>query len=300
MDGNKNRISWFGQVKVYVGKCFRLFVNEKQWKNFITTFILIFIIILVTSEDMFKDFIDTRNGMFTIICGCIWVGLFNSIQSICRERAIVKREYRTGMKLSSYITAHAIYEAFLCAVEALIILIMMYIRDAKNGGHVTTDGLIFAPFLDYYITFFLVVFGADTMAMFVSSLVRKENTAMTIMPFILIVQLVMSGAIFELKEPMDAISNVTVSKWGLEAALRISNTSDTLLGVEADKIVMRGQDIPELRSYYWSFTHMVGVAEVEPNSGDLWAAWGVMILMIAVFLIGSALILRLVDKDKRI
>lgn len=300
MDGNKNRISWFGQVKVYVGKCFRLFVNEKQWKNFITTFILIFIIILVTSEDMFKDFIDTRNGMFTIICGCIWVGLFNSIQSICRERAIVKREYRTGMKLSSYITAHAIYEAFLCAVEALIILIMMYIRDAKNGGHVTTDGLIFAPFLDYYITFFLVVFGADTMAMFVSSLVRKENTAMTIMPFILIVQLVMSGAIFELKEPMDAISNVTVSKWGLEAALRISNTSDTLLGVEADKIVMRGQDIPELRSYYWSSTHMVGVAKVEPNSGDLWAAWGVMILMIAVFLIGSALILRLVDKDKRI
>lgn len=314
MDANKKRISWFGQVKVYVGKCFRLFINEKQWKNFITTFILIFIIVIVTHKYMFRDFNDTRNGMFTIICGCIWVGLFNSIQSICRERAIIKREYRTGMKLSSYIAAHAIYEAFLCAVEAMIILIMMYIKDginAKNdglgSGFITTEGLAFTPFLDYYFTFFLVIFGADTMAMFVSSLVRKENTAMTIMPFVLIVQLVMSGAIFNLEGAMSKIANVTVSKWGLEAALRISNTSSDLFGtheavmkqLEYEKIT--GSPMPDIIPYHrWVLSPQFEGFNYEPNAGDLWAAWGVMLLMIAIFLIGSALILRLVDKDKRI
>lgn len=297
MGASKKRISWFGQVKVYTGKCFRLFINEKQWKNFVTAFVLILIIILVTSKDMFRDYPDTKNGLFTIICGCIWVGLFNSIQSICRERAIIKREHRTGLRLSSYITAHAIYEAFLCAIETLIILVMVYIKDAINGGYITTDGLVFVPFLDYYITFFLVVYGADTIAMFVSSLVRKENTAMTIMPFVLIVQLVMSDAIFPLGGGGEFFSNFTTSKWGLEATLRISNTSPVLYGTTADEQLMK----MDPRSYHWSQKMLQNMgADASPDAGKLWAAWGVMLLLIAVFLIGSMLILRLVDKDKRI
>ncbi len=296
MGASKKRISWFGQVKVYTGKCFRLFINEKQWKNFVTAFVLILIIILVTSKDMFRDYPDTKNGLFTIICGCIWVGLFNSIQSICRERAIIKREHRTGLRLSSYITAHAIYEAFLCAIETLIILVMVYIKDAINGGYITTDGLVFVPFLDYYITFFLVVYGADTIAMFVSSLVRKENTAMTIMPFVLIVQLVMSDAIFPLEGAGEAFSNITTSKWGLEAALRISNTSSVLYGTEMDKFNERMNP----RSFQWSQAYLQNMGDTSPEAGRLWLAWFIMLLLIAVFLIGSMLILRLVDKDKRI
>lgn len=294
MAGSKNRITWFGQVKVYLGKCFRMFVNEKQWKNFITAFVLILIIIAVTSKDMFQDYPNTWYGLFTIICGCIWVGLFNSIQSVCRERAIIKREHRTGLKLSAYITAHAIYEAFLCAVEALIILGLLYIKYGKN---IEGDGLILGTALDLYVTFFLVVFGADAMAMFVSSLVRKENTAMTIMPFVLIVQLVMSGAIFPLKDPTDKIANATISKWGLEATLRIANTSPTLLGQEIDAM----KDTMKPRSYYWANMRLE-MMKIErlPKEEKLLAAWGVMLLITAIFLVGSALILRLVDKDKRI
>ena len=294
MSAGKKRISWFGQVGVYLGKCFRLFVNEKQWKNFVTAFVLILIIICVTSKEMFRDYPNTWYGLFTIICGCIWVGLFNSIQSICRERAIIKREYRTGMKLSAYITAHAIYEAFLCAIEALIILALLYIR---YGSNIDGTGLVFIVPLDVYITFFLVVFGADTMAMFVSSLVRKENTAMTIMPFVLIVQLVMSGAIFPLNDTMKVFANGTVSKWGLEASLRIFNTSPTLFGEEADRL----QATMQYRSYYWSY-HRLDMMGVErlPEQEKILTAWGAMLLITAVFLILSTLILRLVEKDKRI
>lgn len=294
MDAYKNRISWFGQVNVYLGKCFRLFIHEKQWKNFITSFVLILIIISVTSGDMFKDYPDTKYGLFTVICGCIWVGLFNSIQSICRERAIIKREYRTGLKLSAYITAHAIYEAFLCAIETMIILVLLYIR---YGSNIEAEGLITASAADLYVTFFLVVFGADTMAMFVSSLVRKENTAMTIMPFILIVQLVMSGAIFSLGEATGTVANVTISKWGLEAALRISDKSTLLFGSAIDRADLN----PAYRSYFWCQRYLnPAPANGEPEAEKLLLAWGVMVLITVVFLVASTLILRLVEKDKRI
>lgn len=280
MDMKQNRISWFGQVGVYLGKCFRLFVNEKQWKNFITSAVLMFIILIVTGNDMFKVYKDTKNGVFTIICGCVWIGLFNSIQSICRERAIIKREYRTGLRLSAYITAHAAYEAFLCAVESLIVTVMMYIA---YGSEITGESLIIAPPIDFYLTFFLVVFGSDAIAIFVSSLVRKENTAMTIMPFVLIVQLVMSGAIFPLEDATDVISYGTFSRWGINGAMRIANMDDAL---KAD--------------YQRAFQAGIEKMNMDPETGELWKVWGVMLLIALIFLVGSALILRLVDKDKRI
>ena len=280
MDMKKNRISWFGQVGVYLGKCFRLFINEKQWKNFITSAVLMFIILIVTGNDMFKVYKDTKNGVFTIICGCVWIGLFNSIQSICRERAIIKREYRTGLRLSAYITAHAAYEAFLCAVESLIVTVMMYIA---YGSEITGESLIIAPPIDFYLTFFLVVFGSDAIAIFVSSLVRKENTAMTIMPFVLIVQLVMSGAIFPLEDATDVISYGTFSRWGINGAMRIANMDDAL---KAD--------------YQRAFQAGIEKMNMDPEAGELWKVWGVMLLIALIFLVGSALILRLVDKDKRI
>ena len=280
MDIKHNRISWFGQIRVYIGKCFRLFVNEKKWKNFITSAVLMFIILIVTGDQMFKAYKETKNGVFTIICGCVWIGLFNSIQSICRERAIIKREYRTGLKLSSYITAHAVYEAFLCAVETLIVVVMMYIW---YGKEITGERLVTVPPIDFYITFFLVVFGSDAIAVFVSSLVRKENTAMTIMPFVLIVQLVMSGAIFPLKKATDVISYGTFSRWGIIGAMRISNMNESLQA-----------------EYQHAFDAGIEKMNMDPDAGKLLATWGIMALITLIFLVGSSLILRLVDRDKRI
>jgi ABC-type multidrug transport system permease subunit len=279
MDMKQNRISWFGQVGVYMGKCFRLFINEKQWKNFLTSTILMFIILIVTGDKMFKEYKETKNGLFTIICGCVWIGLFNSIQSICRERAIIKREYRTGLKLSAYVTAHAVYEAFLCAVETLIVVLMMY---AWYHKEITSESLITVPPIDFYITFFLVIFGSDSIAVFVSSLVRKENTAMTIMPFVLIVQLVMSGAIFPLEKATKVISYGTFSRWGLDGAIRIANKDEAL----HQSYVIAKQVFEKM--------------DMEPEAGELWKAWGIILLITFIFFIASALVLRLVDKDKRI
>ena len=98
---SEKRISGIQQIHIYLGKCWRLFKNEKQWKNFISSFIIILIISLVTGPDMFQTYSDTNKGAFAIVSACIWSGLFNSIQSICRERDIIKREYRTGLRISS-------------------------------------------------------------------------------------------------------------------------------------------------------------------------------------------------------
>ena len=269
------RISGLGQIRIYTGKCFRMFVNEKGWKNFISAVIITLIIALVTGEDTFVVFKDTRNGAFALICACIWIGLFNSIQSICRERDIIKREHRTGLRVSSYVVAHMIYELALCAAEALIVTLIIFV---KNWGHTPEAPLIFPAGIELYITFLLIIYSADVLGIAISSMVKTPNAAMVIMPFVLIIQLVMSGMIFELKGFAEKISYITISKWGLNAVCSTANVT------ELSEAIMVTEAMEK---------------DYEHTAGHLVNMWQILLLFIVIYGIISVIALKFVDRDKR-
>lgn len=305
------RISRLGQIKVYLGKCFRIFVNEKQWKNFISAFIIVMIISFVTSEDMFVKYHDTKNGAFAIICACIWTGLFNSIQSICRERSIVKKEHRTGLHISSYIFAHVIYEAVICAVEALIVMAVVLV---KNGEHLPAEGLILPPALDLYLLLFLVTFGSDMLAILVSCIVRSPNTAMTVMPFILIIQLVMSGAVFPLNGGAKTVAQFTLSKWGLDGVVAVASTDEDIYmqGAETQANLKDPDELVKARmnrmNENWSddkyIDELDNIAEgavkaFEPEPETLLKAEGMLLAYSMLYILLAIGALKQVDRDKR-
>lgn len=269
-----NRIGRLKQAEIYVGKCWRLFINEKQWKNLISTLIITILISLVTSEKTFTDYVQTKNSCFAIICACIWVGIFNSIQSICRERGIIKREHRTGLHITSYIGAHVFFEAMLCAVEALIVLVVVLI---KNSSHLPESGLVFPMALDMYITLYLTIFASDMLAILVSCVVKDSNSAMTVMPFVLIVQLIMAGVVFELEGLADKLSNVTVSKWGLNGLMSIALTTDDV------------KHSPLFKENTWQKAEGLNILRI----------WLIMFVISMICIALGTLALSFVDRDKR-
>ena len=56
---------------------------------------------MVIRKRFFINMEGTLMGSFAMVCVCIWNGCFNSIQVICRERDVIKREHRSGMHISS-------------------------------------------------------------------------------------------------------------------------------------------------------------------------------------------------------
>lgn len=271
---NERRISAAEQIRVYLGKCWRLFQNENQWKNFLSAFIIILIISLVTGDDMFNDYSATNKGAFAIVSACIWCGLFNSIQSVCRERDIIKREYRTGLRISSYVLAHAIYEMAICAVESLIILLVVLVR---NHSHLPDKGLVFPMVIDIYLTLFLVTYSADLIALLISCTVRTETTAMMVMPFVLVTQLVMCGVVFPLEGLTEKVSYLTVSRWGVNSIDAVARTNSTV----------------DLQAIWFD------AKGCDPESSTLLRAWGVLLLFCAVYIILCVIMLHRVKKDQR-
>lgn len=219
----------FTQTKISLRQLFAGFVNDKGWKSFISVIIIAVLIVIVLGQDTFKNYMDTKNGAFALVCACIWIGLFSSIRSICRERDIVKHEHRSGLSMISYILSHCIYECVLCIIDALIITVIVVI---STSSHFIDNGVVMPPAIELYITFFLITFSADVLGLLISSIVHTENMAMTVMPFILIIQLVMSGACFKLQGIADTISYATISRWGLAAicsSSQVNNMPEALI-----------------------------------------------------------------------
>ena len=258
------------QIKVYFGKCWRIFKNENGWKVFISSGIITFLISLVTGADMFKGYRATRNGAFALVCACIWIGIFNSIQSVCKERDIIKREHRSGMSIFSYVNAHALFELIQCFLEAVIVTVMTLIF---NSDTVPSAGAIMPVALELTVSFFVIIFSSDMLGLMISCIVKTPQTAMTVMPFVLILQLIMSGMIFELKGFTDKLSNLMISKWGLNA-ICISANVNAMAGAPGDE------------SYKFEALNLLKM-------------WGLPMLFALVYILVGIMFLSLVDRDKR-
>ncbi len=207
---DNERTGRLGQTKVYFGKFYRIFMNEKDWKVLIFAGAISLILSLVLRGSIFVLKEGTRSGFFAIISSCVWIGIFNSIQNICRERAIIKREHRTGLHITSYVAAHMLFQALVCLIQALI---MTLIYDLILPF--PARGLVFGSFfIDLFITFFLVLYSSDVLGLAISAMVKNTTAAMTVMPIVLIFQLIFSGTVFPLTGLAKSFSNITIAKWG--------------------------------------------------------------------------------------
>ena len=233
-----NNASYFKQTSVYFKKISRIAIREKAWKFIVFAAIIALIVGVVVSEDMFSNFERTKSGFFTLASACIWLGIFNSIQSICKEHDIIRSEYRQGMKLSSYISANILWQVVLCMVQSVIIFVVCIVFGFF--GEEIVDGVVMNAYVEYFITIFLLTFGSAVLGIMVSSVSGNPTTAMTIMPFVLILQLIMCGVLFELTGFSEVVANITYSKWGMSA---FASTAD-LNGIEH----IMEQKLPDMAS----------------------------------------------------
>ncbi len=210
------------QVWIYLGKLLRMFVYQSDWKVLPMAALIAGLVGMVIHRKMFINMEGTLMGAFALVCVCIWNGCFNSIQVICRERDVIKREHRSGMHISSYIFSHMLYQLLLCVLQTGITLYVTRLVGVKYPK----EGL-FTPWMivDLGITMLLITYASDMLSLWVSTLAKTTTTAMTIMPFVLIFQLVFSGGMLTLPQWTKPLTNFTISNPGLKAIAAQADTN---------------------------------------------------------------------------
>lgn len=297
-----------------MGKFFRIFANEKNWKTILFAVVVALILSFVLKDSMFVTKESTRTGFFAMVSACIWIGIFNSIQEVCKERQVIKREHRTGLHITSYIAAHMIYQGVICLAQALVMTAFYGIfLDFPREGLVTG---IFC--VDFFISLFLVLFAADMLGIAVSSLVKTTTAAMTVMPFILIVQLIFSGSIFPITGQAKIISELTISKWGqrvlcveanlnelpseiLDSELEMLESIDSLQELMAE---LPKEDVEKIKAEGYAmlqeFVHDYTWRNIYRYEAPLVVRrWGYLLLFSLAYALVAVISLEFIDRDKR-
>ncbi len=301
------------QTGIYLRKFLRMFVYQNDWKVLPMCAVIAAAVTFVVGGNLFVTPEGTLMGSFALVCVCIWNGFFNSIQVVCRERSIVKREHRAGLHMSSYVMAQVIYQFLLCAAQTVIVLLICRAAKIKlpEQGILTRWGV-----LDLGITLFLVTFASDMMALAISCVMRNTTAAMTVMPFMMIFQLLLSGGFFQLSGFAAKLRVVSASYWGLNSICAVGRYNELGM-VTLWNTMFKFKDIEVLDQK--PLLELIRKVEQEGKRDDflLWSGsyntnalftstpenvthcWLVLLLIAAISVLLAIIALEFIDRDRR-
>ena len=151
---------------------------------------------IVVDKALLSEFNTTQSIMFAMSSAAIWVGVFNSIEEVCKERSILKREYMANLKLSVYLLSKVLVQMVLGLIQVLFMTSLFFALAITFKDTVIEFGDIFdsdQQFLGIVFTLWLTVLASEALGFVISSIVKTGDKAMAVAPIILIIQLCVVG-----------------------------------------------------------------------------------------------------------
>lgn len=227
----KSKESFIKQTLVLSKRYLNLVLNDKQRLLILLLQapLLSFLISIVADDNSFTQYEMTKSILFALSCSAFWIGILNSIQEVCKEKVILKREYMTGLRLTSYIASKLLVLGLMCLIQTILLVSVFVIFVGLPD-----KGLILNPFIEFLITTFLTMFSASAMGIFVSSIFKNSDRAMTVAPILLMPQILFSGLVFKLEGLSQQISILANCRWAMEGYGTIANLNSLELRLQKD------------------------------------------------------------------
>jgi ABC transport system ATP-binding/permease protein len=160
--------------------------------------------------------LDARKVLLALVLSATWLGSSNAIREIVKERPIYRRERAAGVTVTAYVASKVAVLSCLTVAQAGVLAAVALLRQGGPRSGVVLEAGTAELALD------VTVAGLAAMALclFVSALVSNADKALTLLPLLLIPQLVLAGVLFETgdKPVLREISHLASARWGFAAA----------------------------------------------------------------------------------
>lgn len=234
--------------------------------------------------EMFNQFENTQAIMFSFACASYFVGTLNSIQEICKERNILRREFMTGLKLSAYVSSKIIVLAIISLIQAITTTsLFALILGLPNKGLIFKD----APYFDIFITVFLTAWASTAIGIAVSAMVKNPDRAMTIAPLLLMPQILFAGVIFKLKNATEVISWLVACRFSMECLGSISNLNDMEHKLIQKQPQLAGVWKPEIDDMY------------KFAADHVWKSWAILLIFVIGFSVLAWIFLNRIKSERK-
>jgi ABC transport system ATP-binding/permease protein len=156
--------------------------------------------------------------LFMIAISAIWLGTQNAAREIVSEQAIYKRERMFNLDIFPYLLSKITVLSFFAIVQSFLFILILSIGYGNNSVSINNavDAFIWMSFISVAATF---------LGLLLSASVNTTEKAMTIVPLILIPQIMLAGLIAKVSSPLvEFLSYLTLSRWGVEGFNDIQQT----------------------------------------------------------------------------
>ncbi len=141
--------------------------------------------------------------LFLTLIVAMFLGLTNSADDIIRDRAVLQRERNLNVRLSYYVFAKTVSLGVFALVQCILFVLI--------GNAILQIRGMFWP--DLAVVFMTAMSGVS-LGLVVSSVVADPKTAANIVPFVLIPQIVMGGALIKYQDMNRNLDLVhTFARW---------------------------------------------------------------------------------------
>lgn len=213
--------------------------------------------------------------LFIFSCIGIWVGLSSSVREIVKEAAIYARERLINLGLLPYLGSKVLIRSGLVLLQTLLVTATILI------GFKAPEYNLMPWAIGLGMTTFLTLFASVSLSLMISASVKNENEANSILPLIMIPQIILSGVLFELKGISGKLGWLTISRWSMGAYGSLVNVNEM---------------IPPKTPGAPSFDDIFTASSVyDATWKNLGLNWGVLILHTAIYLTVASILQKRKD-----
>ncbi len=233
---------------------------------------------------------------FILVISAFWLGCANSVREIVTDQAILSRERLAGLRLGPYVGSKLAVLLALTAVQCLLLAGATGLIFGMNARHVDLlrAGLVLG----------LVGFFGMALGLCVSAACRSSEAAVTVLPGLVIPQLLFGGLLVpfdQMPAAMEKVSYLVASRWGMNGLVQsgasgvdrgfVERSQATLFTVPGGSAVPRD----------W-FLKLLGLARQEAPGGLAVPQWEYhhAVIGLGLLVLAASLAVVLILKLRRV
>ncbi len=168
---------------------------------------------------------DAQKILLIMAFAAVMFGCINGAREIVKESSIYQRERAVNLGIVPYMFSKIAVLGVFCLVQSGILVLMV---NVKAPFHHST---FLPPLLEIYITLALTSLAGLMLGLTLSAIVENNDRAMSFVPIILIPQIIFSGAIFALNNPvLQFIGAFFAAHWAMAGM-------GSTVGLHGDKVL---------------------------------------------------------------
>jgi ABC-type multidrug transport system ATPase subunit/pSer/pThr/pTyr-binding forkhead associated (FHA) protein len=161
--------------------------------------------------------------MFVFGCAAVWFGMIGSVRELVKEKAIWRREFLAGGSMPAYLASKVAVLGVVAAIQALTLTVAAWWTMGLPSG-----GPFGHPLITVFLTVWLGALAGMALGLMVSAGAESADRAMSLVPYLLITQLVLCGVLFNL-HGVSFVSWFMPARWSVSGLGGIAGLSASTL-----------------------------------------------------------------------